>query len=145
MEARFKNWDIATTQGRDPFCILINADHVVAKIGKTSSRDQSLRYASSPPVITDKTDHLPPVECEIGGEVTHLRLRSLERPGQGDSERNAAARGVHAGPGGANQAQITQRWLATDRQQLAQPHAGEGIMRPSIPCSLNRITQSRGV
>jgi hypothetical protein len=40
MEARFKDRDIATVQGRDPFN-LINADHVVAKIGKTSTRDKS--------------------------------------------------------------------------------------------------------
>src|SRR2546427_13001520 len=40
MEARFKDWDIATVQGRDPFRVLINADHVVAKIGKTSTRDK---------------------------------------------------------------------------------------------------------
>src|SRR2546430_739724 len=41
MESRFKDWDIATVQGRDPFSVLINADHVVAKIGKTRTRDQS--------------------------------------------------------------------------------------------------------
>src|SRR5262249_34489277 len=40
MEARFKDWDIATVQGRDPFSVLIHAGHVVAKIGKTSTRDQ---------------------------------------------------------------------------------------------------------
>jgi hypothetical protein len=41
MEARFKDRDIATVEGRDPFSVLINADHVVAKIGKTSTRDKS--------------------------------------------------------------------------------------------------------
>jgi hypothetical protein len=40
MEARFKDWDIATIQGRDPFSVFINADYVVAKIGKTSTRDK---------------------------------------------------------------------------------------------------------
>src|SRR5260370_388649 len=40
MEARFKDWDIATIQGRDSFGVFINADHVVAKIGKTSTRDK---------------------------------------------------------------------------------------------------------
>src|SRR5262249_38886586 len=40
METRFKDWDIATVQGRDPLSVLINADHVVAKIGKTSTRDK---------------------------------------------------------------------------------------------------------
>jgi hypothetical protein len=39
MEARFQDWDIATVQGRYPFSVLINADHVVTKIGKTSTRD----------------------------------------------------------------------------------------------------------
>src|SRR5262245_53220409 len=41
METGLKDWDIATVQGRDPFSVLINADHAVAKIGKTSTRDKS--------------------------------------------------------------------------------------------------------
>src|SRR5215468_6271705 len=41
METGFKDWDIATVQGRDPFSVLINANHVVAKIGKASTRDKS--------------------------------------------------------------------------------------------------------
>jgi hypothetical protein len=40
MEARLKDRDIATVQGRDPFGVLVNADHVVSKIGKTSTRDK---------------------------------------------------------------------------------------------------------
>src|SRR5262249_34537763 len=41
METGFKDWDIAPVQSRDPFRVLINTDHVVAKIGKTSTRDKS--------------------------------------------------------------------------------------------------------
>jgi hypothetical protein len=40
-----------------------------------------LRYASSPPVIADKTHHpkLPILECEIGcGRDPRRRLRSLD-------------------------------------------------------------------
>src|SRR5215470_16328425 len=40
MEARFKDWDIATIQGRYPFRVLIHANHGMAKIGKTSTRDK---------------------------------------------------------------------------------------------------------
>jgi hypothetical protein len=40
VEARLKDWDIATVQGRDLFGVLINADNVVAEISKTSTRDK---------------------------------------------------------------------------------------------------------
>src|ERR1700730_304521 len=40
IEARLEDRDIATVQGRDPFGILINAYHVVAKIGKARTRDK---------------------------------------------------------------------------------------------------------
>src|SRR2546426_1652971 len=40
METGLKDWDIATVEGRDPFSVLINADHVVTKLGKTSTRDK---------------------------------------------------------------------------------------------------------
>src|ERR1700757_3215838 len=88
METGFKDWDIATVQGRDPFSVLINADHVVAKIGKTSTRDKSdIATANhcdthqvplslqTRPIIRSSPYHWN-VKLVMG--VTHVALRSLD-------------------------------------------------------------------
>src|SRR5437879_5202057 len=66
MEARLEDRDIATVQGRDPFGILINADHVVAEIGKTRTRD--------------KPDIAAANHCDMHQFPLSLRARSIMMP-----------------------------------------------------------------